>query len=261
VPVPDIGFRVRRALLPILLLLASLTLARGACAEDSYLLALTWHPAFCAEQSRAARAECKIGATAQPRLVLHGLWPSWDVNGDGKRNTDDDFCVTGENNRKAMLALDTGNWLKLPPVKLSEASTSDLQAAMPGSATGLDRHEWWKHGTCSGLAAEDYFATAIVLLREVERSRLGRLLMDQAGGTLARKRLLEAFESDFGRGSARALLLDCAKDGDATALMEIRIRLKRDAVTEGLTADNLAIPKKAARGDCAAAVSIHGWMR
>jgi ribonuclease T2 len=259
VPVPDIPLRIRRTFLSFFLVLAFAAFGPRAVAEDTYLLALTWHPAFC--ESHAARAECKIGAKAKPGLVLHGLWPNWDVNGDGKRNAGDAFCITGDSNRDAIVALDSGNWLKMPPVKLSAASTSDLRAAMPGTATGLDRHEWWKHGTCSGLTAEDYFATAIVLLREVERGSLGRLLEDQAGGSIARKRLLGAFEADFGGGTARALVLDCIGDGDETALMEIRIRLKRDPVTEGLTADDLAVPVRAARGDCASEISIPGWTR
>jgi ribonuclease T2 len=234
---------------------ASLGLGNRATAEDSFLLALTWHPAFCASEARAARAECRIGAAAEPRLVLHGLWPYWDVNGDGKRNAGDDFCVSGENNRKAMIALDGGNWLKLPPVKLSKASNTDLEAAMPGTAAGLDRHQWWKHGTCSGLEADDYFAIAIGLVRAVERSALSRLVVDNAGGTVQRQMLLDAFERDFGPKSARALSLDCA-DG---ALQEIRIRLKRATVAQGLIADNLAIPPKAPRGDCAAKVEIPDW--
>jgi ribonuclease T2 len=254
---PDIPLRIRRTFLPFLLILASLGCADRAFAEDSYLLVLTWHPSFCAEH--AAREECKAGAKAKPRLVLHGLWPDWDVNGDGKRNAGDAFCIAGDTDRNAMIALDSGNWRKMPPVKLSQAGARDLASAMPGSTIGLDRHEWWKHGTCSGLTAEKYFASAIGLLREVERGSLGRLLVDQAGGTAARKRLLGAFEADFGHGTGRALVLDCTREDGGTALMEIRIRLKRSGIAQGLTADSLAIPGKVARGDCAAEVLIPAW--
>jgi ribonuclease T2 len=251
---------VRRASLFGLVLLAGASLSCEAVfAADSYLLALTWQPGFCA--ARADAAECKIAPKDKPRLVLHGLWPDWDVNSDGKRNAGDDFCVSGANDRQSMIALDGGNWLKLPPVKLSGASSNDLELAMPGMAVGLDRHEWWKHGTCSDLKAEDYFATAIVLLREVERGSLADLLVAQAGGTLTRKQLLDAFESDFGKGTAKALTLDCFKNDGATALQEIRIALKRSGIAQGLTADSLAIPAKPARGDCAAAVLVPAWPR
>ena len=256
---PGIGCRVRRAILSTLLLLGSLLLGDRALAEDAYILALTWQPGFCAE--RAAARECRIADKDQPRLTLHGLWPQWDVNGDGRRNEADDFCVTGAGNREAVIALDAGNWLKLPPVTLSEASGQDLERAMPGRVAGLDRHEWWKHGTCSGLAEEDYFATAILLLRAVERGSLARLLAEEAGSTLTRKKLLDAFETDFGRGSAKAVMLDCRRDGATTALQEIRIRLKRGGITRDLTADSLAIPARPMRGDCAADLLIPAWPR
>jgi ribonuclease T2 len=247
--------RVRRASLVSLLLLGSLLLGGRAHAEDSYLLALTWLPGFCADH--AAQAECKIAPKDKPRLVLHGLWPDWDVNGDGKRDAGDDFCVSGANDRKSMIALDTGSWLKLPPVKLSVASGNDLELAMPGTTVGLDRHEWWKHGTCSDLKAEDYFATAVVLLREVERGSLARFITGHAGETVARQKVLEAFEADFGPKSARALALDC-DDGGAT-LQEVRIRLKRGSVTQGLTAKTLAVPAKPPRGGCAAKFQVPDW--
>jgi ribonuclease T2 len=236
-------------------LLAAFCFGHSASAEDSYLLALTWQPAFCAAEAHAASPECRIAPKDKPRLVLHGLWPDWDVNRDGKRNAGDDFCIAGESSRKAMMAMDGDDWLKLPAVKLSQASISDLEQAMPGTAAGLDRHEWWKHGTCSELAADDYFAIAIALLREVERGALARLVVDNAGRTVARKQLLDAFERDFGPKSARALGLDCTGD----ALQEIRIRLKRTTVAQGLTVQTLSLPAKAPRGDCAAEIRIPGW--
>jgi ribonuclease T2 len=244
---------VRRAFLANLALLGLLLAGDPASAEDSYLLALSWQPGFCADH--AAQSECKIASRDKPRFTLHGLWPDWDVNGDGKRNAGDDFCISGENNRKSVIALDGGNWLKLPPVKLSVASGHDLERAMPGTATGLDRHEWWKHGTCSSLAADEYFATAIALLREVERSSLARLIVDHAGETVERKQVLDAFEADFGKNSARALNLDCA-DG---ALQEVRIRLKRATVTQGLTAETLAVPQQSPHGDCKGRIHIPSW--
>jgi ribonuclease T2 len=253
---PGIHGRVRRALLvSLVLLLGGFLFGPRASAEDSYLLALTWQPGFCADAAHAATAECKLAPKDKPRLVLHGLWPDWDVNGDGKRDAGDDFCIPGDDNRNSMMALDQGSWLKLPTMTLSEASSNDLATAMPGTASGLDRHEWWKHGTCSALPPDEYFAIAIALLRQVERGSLARLVVDQAGKTLDRKQVLDAFERDFGAKSAKALVLDC-KDG---ALQEIRIRLKRATLMQGLTADTLALPAKPPRGDCAAEIQVPGW--
>jgi len=248
--------RVARCLLRGPLLVFALLLAFGgadAFADDAYLLALTWQPGFCA--THAGLAECK---TVTPRLVLHGLWPDWDINGDGKRDDADDTCLSGEG-RKAILLIEkdgAAGWPKLPPVELSPASRSDLAGVMPGVAAGLDRHEWWKHGTCSGLKPEDYFATAVLLLRQVERGQLAKLLTEKAGGDLARNALLDAFAADFGKAAAKSLTLDCARSDAGSALVEIRIRLQRATLTQGLNAESLAIPEKPAKGDCAATVHI-----
>jgi ribonuclease T2 len=226
-----------------------------ASGDDAYLLALTWQPGFCA--GHAALAECK---TVAPRLVLHGLWPDWDVNGDGKRDDADDTCVAG-NGREAILDIEksgAAGWPKLPPIDLTAGSRSDLALVMPGVAGGLDRHEWWKHGTCSGLKPDDYFATAVLLVRQVERGKLAKLIADKAGGDVTRNALLDAFAADFGKNSARALTLDCAKSAEGSTLLEIRIRLRREAVTQGLNSDSLAIPDKPAKGDCAATIRIPG---
>jgi ribonuclease T2 len=246
-----------RALLPLVLLAACLVVGGtdGAFADDAYLLALTWQPGFCA--GHATLAECK---TVTPRLVLHGLWPDWDINGDGKRNDADDTCVAG-NGRTAIVDIEKAGasaWPKLPPVELTAASRGDLAGVMPGAVAGLDRHEWWKHGTCSGLNPDAYFATAVLLLRQVERGQLAKLLVDKAGADVERNALLDAFAADLGKDASRALTLDCAKSADGSTLVELRIRLRREKVIEGLNPESLAIPERPAKGDCAATVRIPG---
>lgn len=98
---------------------------------DYYLLALTWSPGFCAGTSGRNAAQCRDGA---PRgFVLHGLWPQ---NEDGSYPA---WCAGDE---------------KTPP----GAIVADMLALTPDA--GLIRHEWRKHGTCSGLGAAAYFAAA-----------------------------------------------------------------------------------------------------
>jgi ribonuclease T2 len=239
--------------LAILVSLSAVFGSAHAFADDTYLLALTWQPGFCA--GHAALAECK---TVTPRLVLHGLWPDWDINGDGKRNDADDTCVAG-NGRAAIIDIEksgAAGWAKLPPIDLAAGSRSDLALVMPGVAASLDRHEWWKHGTCSDLTPDDYFATAVLLVRQVERGQLAKLLTAKAGTDVGRNALLDAFATDFGKDAGRALTLDCVKSAEGSALTEIRIRLKRETVTQGLNPATLAIPDKPAKGDCAATIRI-----
>jgi ribonuclease T2 len=96
---------------------------------DSYLLALSWSPAYCAERGGAGN-DAQCGEGRRFAFVLHGLWPQYD-NGRWPQ-----FCST-----------EAG--LRDPKVML------DIMPAM-----GLIRNEWQKHGTCSGLGAEGYFAAA-----------------------------------------------------------------------------------------------------
>jgi ribonuclease T2 len=95
---------------------------------DYYLLALSWAPNYCAGHPSHHSSECKIGG--HNAFVLHGLWPQANSGA--------------------------------PPMSCSTASpvASDTVDHMLNymPSRGLIQHEWEKHGTCTGLAAQDYFA-------------------------------------------------------------------------------------------------------
>jgi ribonuclease T2 len=116
-----------RPLLALLALLAAVPARAGDF--DYYLLALSWSPAWCAEGAREDEAEqCERDLG----FVLHGLWPQYE---DGWP----EFCTTGQRD----------------PTRRQTAAMADIM----GSG-GLAWHQWRKHGRCTGLTAEDYFATA-----------------------------------------------------------------------------------------------------
>ncbi len=231
--------------------------AAPARAADSYTLALTWQPAFCAD--KPDRAECRGGDAGASPLVLHGLWPDWDVNGDGNRDGNDAYCLDAGPARDSILRIDTGggSWKDLPQVAITKAMTDDLPAVMPGARAYLDRHEWWKHGTCSGLKPVDYFGAAILLTRQMQLGALGSFLEEHQGQTVKLKALLGVFDEEFGAGSARALKLVCnpAPDG-AMALSEVQLRLKRERIGEGLLPSTLDTGGRAPRGKCGATLRI-----
>jgi ribonuclease T2 len=89
---------------------------------DFYLLNLSWSPEFCA--THASSSECGRGLG----FVVHGLWPQ-NFNGNYPERCSD---APGPSNPQAYIDL-------IPTVSLVE-------------------HEWQTHGTCSGLAADAYFA-------------------------------------------------------------------------------------------------------
>jgi ribonuclease T2 len=113
--------------------------ARGAPMGDFdfYVLALSWSATWCAiTGERRGASQCETGRN--PGFVVHGLWPQFERGYPA-------FCAPDGRNpsRSAMMR---------------------AEAILPDS--GLARHQWRKHGTCSGLAPDGYFeATAAARAR------------------------------------------------------------------------------------------------
>jgi ribonuclease T2 len=96
---------------------------------DFYVLALSWSPGFC-ETPAAARAQAQCEPGANLGFVVHGLWPQYDHG----------F-----------------------PEECGPAARVPSRIALEGArnlypSEGLARHEWARHGTCSGKSPTDYFA-------------------------------------------------------------------------------------------------------
>jgi ribonuclease T2 len=215
--------------------------------ESDYVLALSWQPAFCASDAGADRAECNDGTS--DKLTLHGLWPNADRNKDGRLDTEDDYCVGDD--RARLMALDKRDWNRLPAVKISNDLARRLAEIMPGVHSQLERHQWVKHGSCSGLGAERYFAAAVNLSETLRASDFASLIDRNIGAEMSRRDLLQAFSAEFGKGSERALQLLCRKGDGGSALTEVRIRLKPGAVESALSRDSFDTAR-VAKGSCPA---------
>lgn len=111
-----------------LLLLALCACARADKAADEFdywILALSWSPQYCEE--RANDPQCR----RQYDFVVHGLWPQFEKGYP-------EFCGPRED--------------------VEDSLVQRMLSLMPSPS--LIRHQWNKHGTCSGLSQEDYFLTA-----------------------------------------------------------------------------------------------------
>jgi ribonuclease T2 len=93
-----------------------------------YVLSLSWSPEHCASHPGQ---DLQCGGVRQYGFVLHGLWPQHE------RGFPAD-CASAEQPSDRLVR------------SLLDISPSEK----------LVRHEWAKHGTCSDLAPEDYFALA-----------------------------------------------------------------------------------------------------
>jgi ribonuclease T2 len=95
---------------------------------DYYLISLSWSPAYCATHPTDKR-QCGGRGFG---FVLHGLWPQKSSGGYPEN------C--GANSQP------------------SAAVIQKTLAFMPSEK--LIQHEWDKHGTCTGLSADDYLGLA-----------------------------------------------------------------------------------------------------
>ncbi|HVL20962.1 MAG TPA: ribonuclease T2 [Amaricoccus sp.] len=107
----------------------------GAAGFDYYVLALTWTPSWCATD--AGPEDARRGGQCDPGrdlgFTLHGLWPQ-DASGGWP-----EYCETAARD----------------PSRRETAAMADVM----GSGS-LAWYQWKKHGRCSGLEPEAYFAAA-----------------------------------------------------------------------------------------------------
>jgi ribonuclease T2 len=124
---------IRRLSLAALMAPALVTpaLADGEAAGDFdyYVMALSWSANWCAlEGDGRGDPQCDAGRGLS--FTLHGFWPQYE---DGWPA----FCRTSARD----------------PSRSQTAAMADIMGG-----AGLAFYQWKKHGRCSGLPAEDYFA-------------------------------------------------------------------------------------------------------
>lgn len=161
---------------------------------DYYVLSLSWSPSYCeAEGKRANRFQC-----ASPRpyaFVVHGFWPQYEKG-----------------------------WPQYCRIQryrgLREREVDSMLDIMPSPS--LVRHQWKKHGTCSGLAPGGYLDT---LRRAYEKvtipPRLTRLddyvMVDPS-----------SVEKAFRAANPGLMAAGVAVTCDRRRLREVRICMTRD---------------------------------
>ncbi|MCK9394516.1 MAG: ribonuclease T2 [Methylobacter sp.] len=117
---------IGKAVIALMLALSLPAYADGQPGKfDYYLLTLSWSPEHCAEVP-GDKIQCE--GEKHYGFVVHGLWPQYNKGYP-------DSCST------------------TPAVP--EAVVQEMLPVMPSEK--LIRHEWEKHGTCSGEKVGDYF--------------------------------------------------------------------------------------------------------
>lgn len=160
---------------------------------DSYVLALSWAPAFCAQEGgRRNSRECDSDRSVG--FVVHGLWPQRDTGRPVE------YC--GD----------------VPP--LSHAIVDDMLGIMPDRA--LIQHEWRTHGSCSGLSSREYFSDIRQAFAEIRIP--AQFSHPTASRTVSTARTERDFEAESGFDRTPAVRIAC-RGGELT---EVRVCLSRN---------------------------------
>lgn len=191
---------------------------------DSHVLAVSWQPAFC--ETKSSKPECKKltpESAAASSFTLHGLWPNKTSCGfaygtcGSFTESPKDFC-------------------DYPALEnLSADIRTQLGEVMPSEKYGscLQRHEWWKHGTCSGLTQDGYYTRAIDLINQINASDfVSQFISENVGQKVSTDDMKTAFEDSFGEGTFNNVRLRCTKHQSAgqqeSLLTELQIVLPKE---------------------------------
>lgn len=161
---------------------------------DFYVLALSWSPGFCATPA-GQRDDLQCGPQRHFAFVLHGLWPQYEKSGWPQN------CTTGAPDG---------------------AVVKTMLDIMP--STRLVQHEWEKHGTCSGLSAQDYFEEAREAFQKVKIPEAYRAPLKQI--TVNPEEMRRAFTAANPEFGEQGFAVMCTNNG--RFLQEVRACFTKD---------------------------------
>ena len=176
-------------------------------ASDSSLLVLTWGPSLC--KIEPANAGCRSGhvGTRGRAFLLHGLWP---------QPSTEQYCDVPRRDRSRI------------PVELPDDLAANLRSMMSDSSV-MTPHEWYAHGTCSGVTPPEYFGIAAGLAGQAT-AVLDPLFARAPGGRVTSRSVREAFDARFGKGAGARVGLSC-RDAAGLGAVAFEVRLSLPAVT------------------------------
>ena len=188
------------------------TFVNNSARTDSSWLVVTWGPSFC--EAEPSDPRCSSGQVARmgSTLILHGLWPQPSEN---------QFCGMPEAVAdRARKSPDSD----MPPLQLSDEVKKSLQSTMAGFDT-LAPHEWYAHGTCSGVTIDRYFSDAAALTIAV-RKVLDPVFQNAKGGRLTLGTVRDRVDEQFGAGAGGRVGLTCRKvTGNSAVVVDVRFSL------------------------------------
>lgn len=193
--------------------------------STSSLLVVTWAPALC--EVEPANSGCRSGHVGSmgSAFVLHGLWP---------QPATEQYCDvpkrTPDRSRK--------------PVPLPDDLAASLKKMMSDSAL-MTTHEWYAHGTCSGVTPAEYFSAAATLATQAN-AVLNPLFTRASGRPISARAVRDAFDAGLGKGAGSRVGLVC-KDAAGRGSVAFEVRLSLPPVAK-LRTDSPSLAQALAAG-------------
>ncbi len=174
--------------------------------STSSVLVLTWAPSLCSVETSASG--CRSGRVKGlgQSFVLHGLWP---------QPRSQQYCDIPK--KDAARAKRTP--LPLPP------DLADRLKTMMSDSAVMAPHEWYTHGTCSGVTPTEYFAIATGLAEQAI-AVLDPVFDRAVGRQLTARSVRGAVEATAGSGTGARVELVCrGAQGGGPVVFEVRLSL------------------------------------
>ena len=206
---------------------------------DSFVLAMSYQNDFCA--ANPSKKECQDGA-GHFGMALHGLWP--DQKADLKNKYQYCSSTTEQQVSKNWCAADID-----VSAQMGSSVFSALKSVMPGTESCLYNHEWYAHGTCSGLNTADYFGDAQNLASRFRAlTHFQTFISSAAGTTVSKDQLLAALTQDLGSQAQDAAVFLCRKVSGQDYFSEVDISLTAQSFMDFPAPKSLGVRKD--QGSC-----------
>ncbi len=212
---------------------------QSAGKADGYVFAVSMQAAFCETGGYAkGKPECTnltAGSPYTSQFSLHGLWPNQNSCG-----TNYGFC---DNIAKK------NTHCEYTPIALNSSNETNLKKYMASYQYGscLERHEWYKHGSCQLRSQDDYYALAVNLTEQMNNSPIGTFIKNSTGQTVTVANFKQLFEQSFGAGSSKKIKLICKN----ALLTDVYIELPNlDGRDETKLTELLPLAKDNTSGSC-----------
>jgi len=170
---------------------AGLMTAHQRATFDHYVLSLSWSPQYCATDGRHDEQQC--GTERRYGFIVHGLWPQYGAGAPQECAGD---------------------------ARVGRRQIDEMLDIMPSAR--LIRHQWTRHGLCSGLSQREYFTAVRDAYEAV------RIPREYQGGRVTERIDIAALRSAFLRENPRLSGAGMALRCRGAYLAEVRICVDKD---------------------------------